>query len=115
MQSLELVYKYNVKFQEALRTYNILPPSIETAATAHIQEQIEIIEKIIENGYAYAENGAVYFDVKKYVEKNPYGVISGRKVDELLEETRELNSQEEKRFFVWETTSSLSLGLLNLS
>jgi len=99
MQSLEIVYKYNVKFQEALRTYNILPPSVETAATAHIQEQIEIIEKIIANGYAYVENGAVYFDVKKYVEKNPYGVISGRKVDELLEETRELNSQEEKRFF----------------
>lgn len=99
MQSLEIVYKYNVKFQEALRTYNILPPNIETAATAHIQEQIEIIEKIISNGYAYAINGSVYFDVKKYVENNPYGVISGRKVDELLEETRDLNAQDEKRFF----------------
>lgn len=99
VQSLEIVYKYNVKFQELQRIYNLLPPSIEPTATAHIQEQIEVIEKIIENGYAYAVNGSVYFDVRAYSEKYNYGILSGRKVDELAEETRELNAQDEKRFF----------------
>lgn len=99
VQSLEIVYKYNVKFQELQRIYNLLPPSIEPTATAHIQEQIEVIEKIIENGFAYEANGSVYFDVRAYGEKYNYGILSGRKVDELAEETRELNAQEEKRFF----------------
>ncbi len=99
VQSLEIVYKYNVKFQELQRIYNMLPPSIEPTATGHIQEQIEIIEKIIENGFAYVVNGSVYFDVKAYSEKFEYGTLSGRKVDELSEETRVLNAQDEKRFF----------------
>jgi cysteinyl-tRNA synthetase len=99
VQSLEIVYKYNVKFQELQRIYNMLPPSIEPTATGHIQEQIEIIEQIIENGYAYVVNGSVYFDVRKYSEKYEYGTLSGRKIDELAEETRVLNAQDEKRFF----------------
>jgi cysteinyl-tRNA synthetase len=99
VQSLEIVYKYNVKFQELQRMYNMLPPSIEPTATAHIQEQIEIIENIIENGYAYVVNGSVYFDVRKYCEKFEYGILSGRKIDELAEETRTLNAQDEKQFF----------------
>ncbi len=99
VQSLEIVYKYNVKFQDLQRTYNLLSPSIEPTATQHIQEQIEIIEKIIENGYAYEVNGSVYFDVRKYSEKFHYGILSGRKIDELEVETRSLNAQDEKRFF----------------
>lgn len=99
VQSLEIVYKYNVKFQELQRIYNLLPPSIEPTATAHIQEQIEIIEKILENGFAYVVNGSVYFDVRKYSEKYNYGILSGRKIDELAEETRTLNAQDEKQFF----------------
>jgi len=99
VQSLEIVYKYNVKFQDLQRTYNMLPPSIEPTATGHIQEQIEIIEKIIENGFAYVVNGSVYFDVRAYSEKHEYGILSGRKIDELAEETRDLNAQDEKRFF----------------
>jgi len=99
MQSLEIVYRYNVVFQDLQRTYNMLPPSIEPTATGHIQEQIEIIEKIIENGFAYIVNGSVYFDVKTYSEKFNYGILSGRKIDELAEETRDLNAQDEKRFF----------------
>lgn len=99
VQSLEIVYKYNVKFQELQRIYNLLPPTIEPTATAHIQEQIEIIEQIIANGFAYSVNGSVYFDVRAYSEKFEYGILSGRKVDELSEETRELNAQDEKRFF----------------
>jgi cysteinyl-tRNA synthetase len=99
LQSLEIVYRYNVKFQELQRLYNMLPPSIEPTATAHIQEQVEIIEKIIENGFAYVVNGSVYFDVRKYCENFEYGILSGRKIDELAEETRTLNAQDEKRFF----------------
>lgn len=99
VQSLEIVYKYNVKFQELQRIYNMLPPNIEPTATGHIQEQIETIEKIIENGFAYIVNGSVYFDVKTYSEKFEYGTLSGRVVDELSEETRVLNAQDEKRFF----------------
>lgn len=99
VQSLEIVYKYNRKFIELQRIYNLLPPNIEPTATQHIQEQIEIIEKIIENGFAYIINGSVYFDVKKYATQYHYGILSGRKIEELEETTRELNAQDEKRFF----------------
>lgn len=99
MQPLEIVYKFNTIFQDLQRTYNMLPPNIEPTATGHIQEQIEIIEKIIENGFGYVVNGSVYFDVKAYSEKFNYGILSGRKIDELAEETRTLNAQDEKRFF----------------
>jgi cysteinyl-tRNA synthetase len=99
MQSLEIVYKYNVKFQELQRLYNLLPPSIEPTATGHIQEQIELIEKILENGFGYVVNGSVYFDVRAYCQKFAYGILSGRKIEELEEETRTLQSQDEKRFF----------------
>lgn len=99
MQPLEIVYKYNVRFQSLQKTYNLLPPSIEPTATGHIQEQIEIIEKIISNGFAYEVNGSVYFDVQHYMKSHDYGALSGRKVDELENETRALNAQNEKRFF----------------
>lgn len=99
VQPLEIVYKFNTKFQELQRLYNLLPPSIEPTATGHIEEQIEIIEKIIENGFAYVANGSVYFDVRKYSERFNYGILSGRKIDELVEETRTLNAQNEKNFF----------------
>lgn len=99
VQPLEIVYKYNLRFQDLNRIYNLLPPSIEPTATGHIQEQIEIIEKIIENGFAYEKNGSVYFDVKNYMKSYEYGTLSGRKVEELDNETRALNAQDEKRFF----------------
>ena len=99
LQSLEIVYKYNVRFQELQRIYNLLPPSIEPTATGHIQEQIEVIEQILANGYGYFVNGSVYFDTKRYMEDYNYGILSGRKVDELENDTRQLNAQDEKRFF----------------
>jgi cysteinyl-tRNA synthetase len=99
LHSLEIVYKYAVKFQELQRVFNMLPPSIEPTATQHIQEQIEIIEQIITNGYAYQVNGSVYFDTRRYMQDYNYGILSGRKVDELENETRTLNAQDEKRFF----------------
>ena len=110
VQPLEIVYKYNLRFQELNRIYNLLPPSIEPTATGHIQEQIEIIEQIIQNGFAYIVNGSVYFDVKSYMSKYDYGTLSGRKVEELENETRELNAQSEKRYFadfaLWKRANS---------
>tara|TARA_E500000331_G_C17261927_1_gene715610 strand:+ start:1729 stop:3207 length:1479 start_codon:yes stop_codon:yes gene_type:complete len=99
LQPLEIVYKYNVRFQNLQKIYNLLPPTIEPTATGHIQEQIEIIEKIMDNGFAYEVNGSVYFDVQTYKKSFNYGELSGRKVEELENETRALNAQGEKRFF----------------
>ena len=84
-------------------------PSIEPTATGHIVEQIEMIKQIIEAGYAYEVNGSVYFDVKKYAAKHDYGKLSGRVIDDLLETTRELEGQDEKRdradFALWKNAA----------
>ncbi|HSZ87472.1 MAG TPA: cysteine--tRNA ligase, partial [Puia sp.] len=105
LEPMELVQKYTNLFHWAMRKFNNLEPSIEPTATGHIVEQIEMIKKIISEGYAYAVNGSVYFDVKKYAEKYPYGKLSGRILDDLLETTRELENQEEKHnrqdFALW--------------
>jgi len=105
LEPMELVQKYTNLFHWAMRKFNNLEPSIEPTATGHIVEQIEMIKKIISEGYAYEMNGSVYFDVKKYAEKYPYGKLSGRILDDLLETTRELENQEEKHnrqdFALW--------------
>jgi cysteinyl-tRNA synthetase len=80
-----------------MRQFTILPPSIEPSATGHIVEQINIIKKLLEKDLAYEVNGSVYFDVKKYNQSYPYGILSGRKIEELMESGRELDSQDEKR------------------
>jgi cysteinyl-tRNA synthetase len=105
LEPMELVQKYTNLFHWAMNQFNNLEPSIEPTATGHIVEQINMISKIIEDGYAYEVNGSVYFDVKKYAAKYPYGKLSGRILDDLLETTRELESQEEKHnrqdFALW--------------
>ncbi len=105
LEPMELVHKYTSLFHEGMRLFNNLEPSIEPTATGHIIEQISMIEDIIAKGYAYEVNGSVYFDVKKYAEGHAYGKLSGRVIDELLETTRELDGQEEKRnkvdFALW--------------
>lgn len=105
MEPMELVHKYTNLFHWGMRLFNNLDPSIEPTATGHIVEQIEMIKKIIAEGYAYEVNGSVYFDVKKYAEGHPYGKLSGRVLEDLLETTRELDGQEEKRnkvdFALW--------------
>ena len=107
LEPMELVQKYTNLFHWAMHQFNNLDPSIEPTATGHIVEQINMIQEIIKDGYAYAVNGSVYFDVKKYAEKYPYGKLSGRKLDELLETTRDLDNQEEKRnrqdFALWKS------------
>jgi len=105
LEPMELVQKYTNLFHWAMLEFNNLEPSIEPTATGHIVEQIEMIKKIIEDGYAYEVNGSVYFDVKKYAENYPYGKLSGRVLDEQLETTRDLEGQDEKRnkqdFALW--------------
>ncbi|MDF2437424.1 MAG: cysS [Bacteroidota bacterium] len=105
LEPMEIVQKYTVGFHDVMREFNALPPSIEPTATGHICEQIEMIKSIIEKGYAYEINGTVYFDVEKYNKEFPYGQLTNRKLEELLEGTRELSGQDEKRgrldFALW--------------
>jgi cysteinyl-tRNA synthetase len=109
LEPMEVVQKYTHGFHEVCRIFNILPPSIEPTATGHIVEQIEMVKRILENGFAYEVNGSVYFDVRKFMEKNSYGELSGRVVDELYENTRELDGQSEKRnavdFAIWKAVA----------
>ena len=109
LEPMELVQKYTNLFHWAMNLFNCLPPSIEPTATGHIVEQINMIEKIITAGYAYVVNGSVYFDVMKYSQDHDYGKLSGRVIDELLETTRDLEGQEEKRnkadFALWKSAA----------
>jgi cysteinyl-tRNA synthetase len=105
LEPMELVQKYTNLFHWAMEQFNNLPPSIEPTATGHIVEQISMIQELIRAGYAYEVNGSVYFDVKKYAQAYEYGRLSGRVLDDLLETTRDLEGQEEKRnktdFALW--------------
>lgn len=109
LEPMEVVKRYTEDFHSVMRQFNILPPSIEPTATGHVIEQIAIVKRLIDIGLAYEVNGSVYFDVKKYNEHNHYGILSGRKVDELLESGRDLDSQDEKRekidFALWKKAS----------
>ncbi|MFA7472539.1 MAG: cysteine--tRNA ligase [Spirosomataceae bacterium] len=106
LEPMEIVQRYTNDFHEVMATFNILPPSIEPTATGHLIEQIEAVQKLIDKGLAYESNGSVYFDIARYNEfGNNYGKLSGRVLDELRVETRELEGQDEKRnpldFALW--------------
>jgi cysteinyl-tRNA synthetase len=109
LEPMELVQKYTNLFHWAMLELNCVEPSIEPTATGHIVEQLNMIEKIIAEGYAYEINGSVYFDVKKYAANHDYGKLSGRIIEDLLETTRELDGQEEKRdkadFALWKSAA----------
>ena len=105
IEPMEVVQRYTVDFHNILNKFNFLPPSIEPTATGHIIEQIEIIKTIIKKGLAYEVNGSVYFDVLKYNETKPYGILSKRNVEDLIHNTRELDGQSDKKnpqdFALW--------------
>ncbi len=107
LEPMELVHKYTNLFHWGMRLFNTLEPSIEPTATGHIIEQISMIEDIIKKGFAYEVNGSVYFDVKKYAADYPYGTLSGRVIEDLMETTRDLEGQDEKRnktdFALWKS------------
>ena len=97
LEPMEIAHKYTNGFEEMMRIFNTLSPSIEPRATGHIIEQISMIEDILKRGYAYQQNGSIYFDTLKFInDKHSYGQLSGRIIDELLTETRDnLKNQEE--------------------
>ncbi|MGZ5245189.1 MAG: cysteine--tRNA ligase, partial [Bacteroidia bacterium] len=105
VEPMEIVQKYTVGFHDVMRMFNNLPPSIEPTATGHILEQQKMAQQIIDAGYAYEVNGTVYFDVEKYNKEHPYGVLSNRQLEDLLDGTRELSGQDEKKgrldFALW--------------
>lgn len=109
VEPMEVAQQYTNAYHKVLQEMNVLPPSIEPRASGHIIEQIEMIQEIINNGFAYESNGSVYFDVLKYAETNDYGKLSGRKLEDLIagagEERRNLEGQEEKKnandFALW--------------
>ena len=105
LEPMEIVQRYTVGFHKVMELFNTLPPTIEPTATGHISEQIRMAQQIIDNGYAYVVDGTVYFDVEKYSKEKPYGILTNRKLEDLLEGTRELGGQDEKKgrldFALW--------------
>jgi cysteinyl-tRNA synthetase len=109
LEPMEVVQYYLNRYRNAMQALNVLPPSIEPNASGHIMEQIDFTQKILDAGYAYVSEGSVYFDVEKYNQQHQYGKLSGRNIDEMLETTRELDGQSEKRrsvdFALWKKAS----------
>lgn len=105
IEPMEVVQRYTVDFHTILQKFNFLSPSIEPTATGHIIEQMEIIKEILAKGYAYEINGSVYFDVQKFNKDFDYGKLSGRKLEDMISNTRELTAQDEKKnpqdFALW--------------
>ncbi|GAB1449903.1 cysteine--tRNA ligase [Bacteroidota bacterium] len=105
LEPMEIVQRYTVDFRNVMALFNNLPPSIEPTATGHIIEQIEMTKQILNNGYAYESNGTIYFDVEKFAKEYPYTELSGRNLDELLNNTRNLGGQDDKKgrldFALW--------------
>jgi cysteinyl-tRNA synthetase len=105
VEPMEIVQRYTLGFRQVMAQLNALPPSIEPTATGHILEQIAMAQQIIDNGYGYVIDGTVYFDVDKYRKEHNYGELSGRQMEELLDSTRDLGGQDEKKgrldFALW--------------
>tara|TARA_B110000116_G_scaffold271774_1_gene293603 strand:+ start:507 stop:1976 length:1470 start_codon:yes stop_codon:yes gene_type:complete len=109
LEPMEVVQFYTLSYHRAMNLLNCEPPSIEPRATGHIIEQIEMVKKILSNGFAYEKNGSVYLDVNKYNESYPYGILSGRNIEDALDGTRSLDRQSEKNspidFAIWKKAS----------
>ncbi|MDR3652636.1 MAG: cysteine--tRNA ligase [Paludibacter sp.] len=109
LEPMEVVQYYTNRYHKAMEALNVLPPSIEPHASGHIMEQIDFVQKILDAGYAYESEGSVYFDVEKYNKKYNYGKLSGRNIEDMLETTRDLDGQSEKRrsvdFALWKRAS----------
>ena len=105
LEPMEVVQYYTLRYQAAMTKLGVQPPSIEPRASGHIIEQIELVKKILDAGYAYVSNGSVYFDVEKYNKDHRYGILSGRTINEMIANTRELDGQSDKRnsydFALW--------------
>lgn len=109
LEPMEIVQYYTNSYHKAMDDLNVLSPSIEPRASGHIIEQIETIKEILDNGYAYESNGSIYFDVERYNKDYTYGILSHRNIEEMLNTTRKLDGQDEKRskvdFALWKKAS----------
>ncbi len=109
LEPMEVVQHYTIRYHEAMKLLNTLPPSIEPRASGHIIEQISLVNKILDNGYAYESNGSVYFDVEGYNKRYPYGVLSGRSLEDMMSNSRELEGSSDKKssfdFALWKKAS----------
>ena len=109
LEPMEVVQEYTIRYHEAMNLLNVAPPYIEPRASGHIMEQIALVQKILDAGFAYESNGSVYFDVLKYNGSHRYGILSGRNLEDVVSGTRELDSQEDKRapydFALWKKAS----------
>lgn len=105
LEPMEVAQYYTVRYHQSMDKLNVLRPSIEPHASGHIIEQILMVKKILDKGFAYLSNGSVYFDIEKYNQKYHYGILSGRNIEELINNTRELTGQSEKKngvdFALW--------------
>ena len=105
VEPMEIVKRYTVDMHRIMDALNTLPPSIEPTATGHIIEQIEMTQQIIDNGLGYVVDGTVYFDVEKFAKDYNYTALSGRLLEDMLENTRDLDGQDEKKgrldFALW--------------
>ena len=105
LEPMEIAQIYTLDYHRNMDRLNVQPPSIEPRATGHIIEQIQVVDQIMASGYAYESHGSVYFDVEKYAKDYPYGELSGRKIEDLQSNSRELDGQDEKRspldFAIW--------------
>ena len=113
LEPMEIVQKYTNDFRNTLQKFNLLNPNIEPTATGHIIEQIEMIEKIIDNGFAYVKNGSVYFDIKEFNKKYKYGKLSNRNLDDLINQSRQLKGSDEKKnpqdFALWKKAGKIHI------
>ena len=105
LEPMEIAQYYTNRYHDAMKALNVLPPSIEPHATGHIIEQEELVKEILANGYAYESNGSVYFDIEKYNHDHKYGILSGRNLDDVINNSRELDGVGEKHnqvdFALW--------------
>ncbi|MBQ8581018.1 MAG: cysteine--tRNA ligase [Alistipes sp.] len=109
LEPMEVAHYYTERYRQAMASMNVLSPSIEPHASGHIIEQIEFVKRILDEGFAYLSNGSVYFDVEAYNSKHHYGRLSGRNLDDIVLNTRELDGQSDKRhsydFALWKKAS----------
>ena len=105
LEPMEIAQHYSNRYHDAMAALNVLPPSIEPQATGHIIEQEQLVKEILDNGYAYESNGSIYFDIEKYNKEHHYGILSHRNLDDIINNSRELDGDGEKRnqadFALW--------------
>ena len=105
LEPMEIAQHYTNRYHQAMEALNVLPPSIEPHATGHIIEQEQLVSQILDNGYAYVSNGSVYFDIEKYNKDHKYGILSGRSLENIIDESRALSGVGEKKnqadFALW--------------